>query len=68
MRDVFQKLLVSSDPLVSGLWLTPTTKSQALSSEAIQSLLPLYTQSTAESLYNSDVSADLTDDWSYLSD
>ena len=65
MMDVMYWLLVSSDPLISSLRLTPPKKSPILSSEAIKLLLPAYASMADEPSDQSDVSSE---DGSYMSD
>lgn len=63
MRDVFQWLLVSSDPVISNLRLTPPKKSETLSFEAIQLLSPyMYgTEESSASEVTSNTSDNFTD-------
>ena len=63
MMDVINWLLVSSDPLISNLRITPPKKSDILSREAINLLLPAYANlASAVSSDQSDVSSDITDE------
>lgn len=69
MIDVSHWLLISSDPLISSLHLTPPIEREILSGEAVNLLLPAYAYITAsECSHQSDTSADMTDDTLYKSD